>query len=561
MMEVAWQHGLVQQSQIKRHNRAFRLARAAWRLARRDSALAPLALLLAGSVALAIVALVVAVSHLSHGFHALSLYFLLLIGAGFGVTFLIGVFSAAAAHAANAGFDGGPMTIREAIAEAWESWRQLLVWSSIATAVLAAAELIIWTGRTGMVVGNFGLAVWSFFVAFVVPIIALEAASASEAVRESAALAKRRWGEELVGGFTIAFLWAVAAFLCLMVYVPGLHAFQDHHGGGSVVAMAVGGLTGLLTVLYGIATAQAFIVALMRLDSGESTLEELASPPPSVHSRPIAFRIVGLALCTTAVVGLVALIASVGIAERSEQYYTSLPTTSAGRLGAGAPVVYEEQQVGQVLATLSEGSVTRVSFEVKESIASQARGEPIGIDTFDGRPCLRIGAAPSLGSDASLNLKHPGPTAGLRKRHSGPPPIGLWAATGTVLSAVNLADERAGSVLKRPWAFRTICKSSSCRTIFLRETLYGPSRTVLVAHDGYYTAAFPPVAVPCSGTGRFLGRLYDSYTLRWLANRKQILAIQHQRGSGGCGLPSRQTTRWTATRIHPTLTAAAAPGA
>ncbi len=93
-----------------------------------------------------------------------------------------------------------------------------------------------------------------------------------------------------------------------------------------------------------------------------------------------------------------ALVASAGIAERSEHYYTSFPTTSASGLAAGAPVVYEEKQVGQVLATLSEGGVTRVSFEVKASIASEARGEPIRIDTFDGRPCLQIGPAPPFGS-------------------------------------------------------------------------------------------------------------------------------------------------------------------
>ena len=560
-MEAAWQDGSARQPHTKRHRRAFRLAGAAWRRARRDSALAPLALMLAASVAFAITALDVVGSHLSFGFHALSLQILLLLGFGFCVTLLIGFLSAAMAHAATAGFDGAPMTVREAIGEARESLGQLVVWSSIGTAVLTCAALILLTGRAGILVGNLGLAVWSFCVAFVVPIIALEAASAGEATRESAALAKRRWGEELVGGFTIAVVWALAAFLCLMVYVPALRAFRHHHGGGSLVALTVGGLAGLLTVLYGIATAQAFVVALLRYDSGESTLEELKNPPPSDLSRPAPLRVAGLAVCTAAVVGLVALVAAVGIAERSLQYDMSFPRTSASGLEAGAPVVYEDQQVGRVIATFYEGSVTRVSFEIKESIASDVRGESVSVDTFDGRPCLWIGPAPSLGSGRGLSMSRSNPPTGPRRRHSGPLPSGLWVATGTVLSAVNLAGEPVGTVLKRPWAFKTICTPSRCQTLFLRETLYGPSRTVLVGHHGYYTAEFPPVAVPCSGTGRFLGRLHDSYTLRWSDNRQQLLAVQHQRGDGGCGLPSSQTTRWTAARIHPGSPAAPAPGA
>jgi len=438
-MEAAWQDGSARQPRAKRHNRAFGLARAAWRLARRDSALPPLALVLAASVAFAITALDVAGSHFPLGLHALSLWILLSLGFGFFVTFLIGFFSAAMAHAASAGFDGIPMTVREAISEARESLGQLMVWSSIGTAVLVAAVLILLTGRAGILVGNLGLALWSFCVAFVVPIIALEAASAGEAIRESAALAKRRWGEELVGGFTIAFLWALAAFLCVMVYAPALRAFRDHHGGGSLVLVAVGGLAALLTVLYGIATAQAFVVGLLRYDSGESTLQELKIPPPSDRSRPAPIRVAGLAACTAAVVGVVALVAAVGIAERNVQYYTSVPTTSASGLEAGAPVVYEDQAVGHVLTTFHEGSVTRVSFEIKESIASAARGESVGVDTFDGRPCLRIGSARSFGSGGGLSMSRSSPPKIPRRRHSGPLPSGLWAATGLVLSYVSNA--------------------------------------------------------------------------------------------------------------------------
>ncbi len=424
--------------------------RAAWRLARRDPALAPLALVLAGSVAFAITALDAATSYLSLGIHEQSLGILLLLGFAFCINLLIAFFSAAMAHAVSAGLDRIPMTVREAIAEARESLGQLVVWLSIGTAFLAGVVLILLTGRGGILAGNLGLAVWNFCVAFVVPIIVLEAASAGEAIRESAALAKRRWGEELLGGFTIATLWALAAFLCLMVYVPALRAFRGHPNAGSLIALTVGGLAGLLTVLYGIATAQAFVVALLRYDSGESTLEDLQSLPRSDFSRPAPFRVAGLAACTAAVVGVVALVAAVGIGERSVQYYTRVPTTSASGLEPGTPVVFEDQRVGRVLTTLDEGDVTRVSFEIKESIVSEVRGESVGVDTFDGRPCLRIGSTSSLRSGGDLSMSRSGPPTVHLARHSGPPPSGQWVTAGPVLSSEAVLESTAGKLIKTP---------------------------------------------------------------------------------------------------------------
>jgi hypothetical protein len=392
---------LVREPQVKRHRRAWRLARAGWGLAKRDSALALLALLLVGSIGLMIVAMTAAASHLSHGLHAVSFYFLLSLGAGFGVTFLTAFFGAAMAHAASAGFDGLPLTVREAIAEARESIGQLLVWAAIVTGLMTVVVLVTWTGTGGVLAANLGLAVWSFLVAFAVPLIALDAAGAGEAIGESAALAKRRWGEELVGGFAIVVLWALAFFICAVVYVPAVHAFSHHHNPGSAAVMVVAGLAAVLTVIYAVATAQAFVVALLRFDRGESTLEQLKDPPAPVYSRPAGLRMAGLALSTAAVVGVIALVGFAGIAERSEQYYTSIPTTSAAGIEAGTPVVYEEEEVGQVLSTEYEGSSIRVSFEVKRRVASEASGEPIRVDTFDGRPCLEIGPASSSGAPST----------------------------------------------------------------------------------------------------------------------------------------------------------------
>jgi len=189
------------------------------------------------------------------------------------------------------------------------------------------------------------------------------------------------------------------------------------------------------------------------------------------------------------------------------------------------------------------------------SVQGCGAGVSAGPQNTRSSSSARQPARPGRAARPLLRAGHDQNPAGLRERHGGPPPTGIWAATGTVLSAVHLASAygsvHAGEVRKRPWAFKTICKLSWCRTLFLRGTLYGPSVTTLAAHHGYYTAAFPPVAVRCSYSGELLGQLHDSYTLWWSANRHQILALERSRGSGRCdGPPSRSTFRWTATRLH-----------
>lgn len=137
---------------------------------------------------------------------------------------------------------------------------------------------------------------------------------------------------------------------------------------------------------------------------------------------------------------------------------------------------------------------------------------------------------------------------------------GEWTATGKVHMAVNSADEPAGTVLMRPWTFKRVCHTS-CRTLFLRQTLYGPSETMVVAHDGFYTAAFPPVTVPCAhypGEDAGTAQSYDTYTLRWAADHQRIIGVEQQRSvSRNC--PGKQTDTWLATRNDPHA-AVRAPG-
>jgi hypothetical protein len=139
-----------------------------------------------------------------------------------------------------------------------------------------------------------------------------------------------------------------------------------------------------------------------------------------------------------------------------------------------------------------------------------------------------------------------------------PLPPGEWEATGVVTKVLPPGlntNEPEGEILKRPWTFRTVCHES-CRTMFLRQTLYGPSRTSLVRHGSVYVANFPPVTVPCfywrgwTGPRPPYGKSYDSYRLARAGGHTEIVAIEH-RLSTGCEGETSDVTRWRAARTPP----------
>jgi hypothetical protein len=130
------------------------------------------------------------------------------------------------------------------------------------------------------------------------------------------------------------------------------------------------------------------------------------------------------------------------------------------------------------------------------------------------------------------------------------------------------SNEPVGTVLKRPWTFKTVCEPT-CRKIFLRWTLYGPSETQLKSRGGFFTAKFPPVMVPCyypthgySGIMRPFGESHDAYKVWWSLDRTRIHALERQIQTGCYRGPRHPSwTRWLAVPNsrwhHPRRTGAA----
>jgi hypothetical protein len=227
------------------------------------------------------------------------------------------------------------------------------------------------------------------------------------------------------------------------------------------------------------------------------------------------------------------------------------------------------EQFAETRAQWSHAPFSSSRLDVPISPAMRARSQGTPKRLLLAATLVAVASLTASGCSAGVSVNSTGTS---RHFGMGPPnkplPPGEWEATGVVVGErASYSNEPVGTVLKRPWTFRKIC-NSSCHRVFFRQTLYGPSVTRLIpAGGGRYTAAFPPVTVPCYYTRDYpharhpFGQSHDSYKLWWSANREKIRAVEHQTQTG-CYRTEEppSVTRWFATRNQRSA-AAPAPGA
>lgn len=386
-----------------RPQRGLRLTKASWRLARRDPTLVPLSLLAMGALVIVSFAAIGVLGSLDGSGRGDGARILLVtILCSFLWTAVLVFFSAALAHAANEGFEGQPLTMREALSEARLSQGQILLWALIAFFVGAGIQLLSWTGDGGKLISAVVGLTWAFLVTFVVPIIALAGADAGEAISESADLARRRWGEQLSGGVTIFVLMMAAVFCCGVACGFGVSAINDDHEAIGGVALVMGAVGLAFTVVLGLATAQAFVVALFRFDAGELSLEELESPPPAAPiGRSAVYRVAGIIAGLLVVATLVGATlpqpdrhssSDLGIyVPENGWYYATFNQGEEVPLAAGSPVIYEERKIGVVVQSRLEPGRVVVWFRADPALEEPIESNPKTVGDFNGSHYLQVG--------------------------------------------------------------------------------------------------------------------------------------------------------------------------
>ncbi len=188
--------------------------------------------------------------------------------------FVIFFFNAALVGAALMRLDGGSPTLGDGLRIATSKIVVIAGYAAIAATVgmilRAIQERVGFVGR--IVVGLLGVG-WSIATYLAVPVLVAQDVGPIEVVKESAALLKKTWGENVIGQVGIATAFGfifLAVILCGMVLVVGAFTTQNLYliGAAFAVAALAIGITGLVqAALVGIYEAALYRYAT----TGEGT--------------------------------------------------------------------------------------------------------------------------------------------------------------------------------------------------------------------------------------------------------------------------------------------------
>jgi hypothetical protein len=168
--------------------------------------------------------------------------------------FVIFFFNTALVGAAMIRLDGGDPTVADGLRIARRKWRAILGYAAIAATVgmvlRAIEQRAGFLGR--LVAGLFGVA-WTLATFLTVPVLVARDVGPVDAVRESADLLKRTWGESLVGGGGIGLVFGLLSFAVIAAGMGVAVVLASH--GLAVSALLAGALAVL--ILLGLTLVQA----------------------------------------------------------------------------------------------------------------------------------------------------------------------------------------------------------------------------------------------------------------------------------------------------------------
>jgi hypothetical protein len=266
------QSGMPGPSNEGRIARSWRLTRASWEVVRGDRALLTLAALsvIASAVTLGVVfALSGSFGNGHISGEQLALFALIF---AYPLTFVSVFFNTAIAAAAAAALEGRRLTLGEALAVPMRRIGVVAVWALIAAVVgVVLEQLANRLPLGGSIVARLVGVGWSLASLFAIPILALEDCSAPEALKRSAHVVKKRWGEG-IGGNLIIGAWMVIVMLPVAVlFIFAVVATNDVPAVRDIV-IAVGVLVLVAIVALQVVVRQTFAVALYRYATGGAAL-------------------------------------------------------------------------------------------------------------------------------------------------------------------------------------------------------------------------------------------------------------------------------------------------
>lgn len=139
--------------------------------------------------------------------------------------FVIIFFNAGLIACARIRMEGGDPTVADGLRAAWARLPAIAGWAVLAATVGLVLRMI--EERSSLVgkivAGLLGMA-WSVTSFLVVPILVIENEGPLSALRRSAVMLKKTWGEQLIGNFSFAFIFLLLALPGVFLLVFGITA-------------------------------------------------------------------------------------------------------------------------------------------------------------------------------------------------------------------------------------------------------------------------------------------------------------------------------------------------
>jgi hypothetical protein len=167
-------------------------------------------------------------------------------------------------------FTGGEPTVGDGLRAALARLPQIVGWALLSATVgmvlRALEERLSFLGK--IVVSLIGMA-WAIVTYLVIPVLAAEKVGPLTAVRRSAALLRKSWGESLVGGISLGVASLVLAIPGFLLIVGGVFAGAAANSIALMIALMVLGVLYLIGLAIVISTLQQIFLAGVYLYAAE----------------------------------------------------------------------------------------------------------------------------------------------------------------------------------------------------------------------------------------------------------------------------------------------------
>jgi len=188
--------------------------------------------------------------------------------------FVIFYFNTALVGAAMIRLRGGDPTLRDGLRIAWSKAGKILGYALIAATVgMVLRAIEERAGTIGKwVAGLFGAA-WTVATFLTVPVLVSRDVGPIDAVKESALLLKKTWGENLIGQGGVGVVFALLQFAVIALTVLGILLVVSTKSVALIVAVAALGVFAVMALaLIQAALSGIYAAALYRHAMGEETL-------------------------------------------------------------------------------------------------------------------------------------------------------------------------------------------------------------------------------------------------------------------------------------------------